>query len=244
VQPGGLDLLQALTVHLQDPAWLQDPAALNPLVSSPAVLLAALLVFAGIIPLIEESVKTVGVGLLAYRHPSLSQAYMWGLASGAGFALAEGLFNTTGGLGAWGFVVSLRVGATLLHCFTAGLTGMAWYYVVVERRWSAGLGLFAGGLALHGLWNALAGGMAVISLGVGDGEVEAAGQAFSGLGVAVFLALLVLLASGVVLGLAGATRYVAKRSQAPRPLEEENSPSASQSPTAEPGGGADLEPAS
>jgi hypothetical protein len=212
VQPGGLEVIQGLMDHLQDPAWLQDPAALAPEVLSPAVLGLAFLLFAGIVPAIEEAVKTLGVGLLIGRRPDLSRAFLWGLACGAGFALAEGLFNAAGGLEAWAFVASLRTGATALHCFTGGLMGIAWYYVVIERRVLRGLGLYVGSVALHGAWNTLAAGAALVSLGTPPGQVASIGQDLAGVGTAVILALLLLLACGTGFGLWSLTRHVRRLS--------------------------------
>ena len=113
LQPGGLEQVHALVDRLQDPTWLEKPAQPADLVRSPLILSVAFLVFAILVPLIEEAVKTIGVPLRAYRRPGLAQAFLWGLAGGAGFALAEGLFNSLGGFDAWAATVTLRVGATL-----------------------------------------------------------------------------------------------------------------------------------
>lgn len=215
LQPGGQDLLQALATHLQDPTWLQDPADLTFLVRSPILLVVAFLVFAGLIPLIEESIKTVGVGLLAYRRPSLSQAFLWGLACGAGFALTEALLNTISGLDAWAPVILLRVGATLLHCSTGALMGLAWYAILAERRWGRAMGLYAASVGIHGLWNALAAAMTFISLAMMDNEPTDGILAISGLGILATLTMLVILATAMGLSLLGLTLYVRKRSPSP-----------------------------
>ena len=220
LQPGGLEEVQALANRLQDPAWLQDPTNLAPLARSPIVLGAAFLVFGIVIPLVEEAVKTVGVGLMAYRRPALSQAFLWGLAGGAGFAMAEGLFNSLGSLDAWAMVVLLRVGATLLHCFTGALMGLAWYCVLAERRWGRGLGLWAVSVGTHSLWNTLAAGLATLSLATLSGEGTQSSQVPSP-GVAWGPAPLILAAAVVLLGalvlamglgLAGLTWYVRRTS--------------------------------
>jgi len=210
-QPGGLEVIRSLTERLQDPVWLQNPAHLGPLVSSPPVLLAAALVFAGLIPLVEEAVKALGVPLLAYRRPTMAQAFLWGLAGGAGFAAVEGLFNTLGGLEVWAPVVSMRVGASLLHCFTGGLMGLAWYYLLMERRWLRALGLYAASAGVHGLWNGLAGLVSVLSLSSPDNEVIGI-QGLTGAGALAVVALLLGLALAVGLGLAAATRWVRRHS--------------------------------
>jgi hypothetical protein len=224
LQPGGPDLLQTLTDHLQDISWLQDPGSLSALATSPIVVVAALVVVAGIIPIIEEAVKTVGVGLLAYRRPRLSQAFLWGLACGAGFAMAEGLLNTAGGLDAWAFVVTLRVGAALLHTFTGGLMGVAWYYALVERRWPRWLGLYTASVGLHGLWNALAAGVAFISLASGDVEMPYPSSGLAGIGITATLVLLVFLVVSVGLGMVALTRYVRSHSPVLPTLEGKAGP--------------------
>jgi RsiW-degrading membrane proteinase PrsW (M82 family) len=166
---------------------------------------------AGIVPVIEEGVKAIGVGLMAYRRPSLAQAYLWGVAGGAGFALAEGLFNSAGGLDVWAVVALLRVGATLLHSVTGGLMGIAWYSVLAGRRWLRGLGLYAASVVVHALWNTLAAGMTLVSLATMSGEMTDANQGLVGMGIFGLLALLLLLALVVTLGLVGLTRYVKSR---------------------------------
>ena len=211
LQSGGLEQIQALAARLQDPTWLENPAELASMAVSPLVLASAFLVFAIVVPLIEEAVKTVGVGLMAYRRPRLSQAFLWGLAGGAGFALAEGLLNSIGGLDAWALTVSARVGATLVHCFTGALMGLAWYAVLTDRRWGRALGLYAVSVGIHGLWNALTAGMAFISLGVLGSQATGTGQTLAEVSIAVIVAMLVSLTLAVALGLIGLTRHVRRR---------------------------------
>jgi RsiW-degrading membrane proteinase PrsW (M82 family) len=195
---------------LQDPSMVQDPGMLAPLLRSPLVIATILLVAAVAIPIIEETVKTVGVGLFSYKHPSRAESFFWGIACGAGFALAEGLFNSITGLDSWGSVVVLRLGATLLHCLTGGLMGLAWYAFVAQRRWTRGLGLFASSVGIHGFWNAASITLALVSLtGVGD-EAAMGELVWSELAaIALFLALaLAVVATGV--GMVALTRHVRK----------------------------------
>jgi hypothetical protein len=216
-QPGGLELLQALAQRLQDPAWLQTPSGLLILTHSPVVLAAAFLIVSAVVPLVEEGVKTVGVVLLVHRRPGLSEAFLWGVASGAGFALVEGLFSGAGALESWAPVTLLRVGATLMHCFTGGLMGLAWYYLFVQGRWGRLLGLYATSVSLHGLWNALAVGMAFLSLATLDQSAAGASQTLAGTGTFAILALLVILFLAAGLGLLGLTLYIRKRFPARSP---------------------------
>lgn len=213
MQPGGPEMIQALSERLQDPAWLPDPSALAPLARMPVVWAVALLILSGIVPLLEEGVKTFGVVLLAYQRRGLSQYFLWGLASGAGFALTENLFNSASGLDAWAFMAILRVGASLLHCFTGGLMGLAWYQLVVRRRWGAGLAIYAAAVGLHALWNALATAMALLPMSSLGGGAARAGDALTELGSLAILGFLVVLALAVGLGLLVVTRRVRQRSQ-------------------------------
>jgi RsiW-degrading membrane proteinase PrsW (M82 family) len=211
LQAGGLETIEAVVEGLQDPAWLQDPANLVPIVSLPPVVGGIFLLVAGIVPLVEEGVKTLGVVLLSYQRPGLRRAFLWGVASGAGFAMTENLLNTTSDLDSWAPLVLLRVGASLLHCFTGGVAGMAWHQLLVERRWARGLGLFAASITLHALWNALAAAMALTSLWTLGGAASEADRAVLGLGSALTLALLIGLALAAGLGLLGSALYLRRR---------------------------------
>jgi hypothetical protein len=219
MQPDGIELLQSWLERLQDPGWLQDPSALSLLVRSPLVAATVLLIVAGLVPLMEEATKTVGVGLRAYRRPALSQAFLWGVACGAGFAIAEGLFNAAGGLQSWGLVVTLRVGATVLHCLTGGLMGIAWYWILAERRWGRAAALYGASVGIHGLWNALSIGVLMLSLGSVDSISGSEGGTLAGTGSLVALALLSSLAVAMCLALWGVTRAVRRRSPLAAPPE-------------------------
>ena len=214
LQPGGLEGIQRLTEQLQDPAGQQGSVELGDLIKSPIVVALIFLIFAGIVPLIEEAVKTIGLGLMAYRRPRLAEALLWGVAGGAGFGLAEGLFNSAGGLDAWAPIVLLRVGASLLHCFTGALMGLAWYAVLARRRWIWALGLYAASVGVHGLWNGLTATMALLSLGATGSQAAGPEPVLANVGAVTVGGLLVLLALLVGLGLVGLVRYVRQRDTA------------------------------
>jgi hypothetical protein len=220
-QPGGQDLVLRLSSYLQDPSLIQDPGALAPALLTPTILLVAFAVVAGLIPLIEEAVKTIGVALMGYRRPSLPQAVLWGLAAGAGFAAAEGLLNASSSIDtSWLPVVLLRVGTTLLHCLTGALMGIAWYEVFTKQSWFKGLLLYVASVALHGLWNGLALSIALISLGALGTSSAGARQAIAGLGVVAILLLLGLLGLGLAGGLVGVTAYARRQNQSLEPASE------------------------
>ncbi len=219
IQPDGPALFEELAKYLEDPNWLQDPLALAPSLMSPHILVTALAFVAGVVPLIEEGVKTIGVGFMAYRRPTLPQAFFWGLAGGAGFAFVEGLINTSGNLQTWTSVAVLRVGATLLHCFTGALMGIAWYNILAKRRWGYGVGLYSASVAVHGLWNALSAGIVFVSLEALGGDSANDTLMLASFGVLAILAFLLVLALAIALALIGLTRHVRKRSLRPNRTE-------------------------
>ena len=214
-QPGAEDLLLRLTPYLEDLSWLQEPGRLAAILLTPAFTAVAITVTAGLVPLVEEAVKTIGVALVAYRRPTLPQSFLWGIAAGAGFAAVEGLLNTTGALEAWIPAVLLRIGATLLHCLTGGLMGLAWYQIATSRNWPRGLGLYALSVAIHGLWNGIAMYMVLTSMKALDSGALGYAQGLAGLGTIAMLLLQVFLALCVAGGLAGLTLYVRRRSHVP-----------------------------
>ncbi len=214
LRPGGPEMLQALSDRLADGAWLQNPESLLPLLTSPVVIVAALFIIALFVPLVEELAKAVGVALVSYRRPDAREALLWGLAGGAGFAMFEGLFNTTGSLTtAWAPVIVLRVGATLLHCTAGGLMGLAWRQLFVLRRWPPALGLYVAAVAMHGVWNSVAVGVTFLSLGTATSEASAASEQLAVLGVSGLVAFLVALAAGMAVLLVVLTRSVARSAQ-------------------------------
>jgi hypothetical protein len=209
IRPGGTDLVLRLAMSLEEPTWAQDPAVFYSAFTSPAVVFGGLVVLAVAIPMIEEGIKTVGIGLLAYRRPGLAQALLWGLASACGFALVEATLNTASGLQAWAPLILLRSGATLMHCFTGALMGIAWHGILSKRHWARGLALYALSVSVHALWNGSAAWMGLASLKTlgSDGPRSALAM----LGASVALSLLVLLALAAGLGLVALTRHVLGR---------------------------------
>ena len=216
LQPGGQELLIAVSSYLQDPALLQDPTGIVQGLLAPPIIAAVVLLVAVLIPLVEEAVKTIGVGFMANQRPSLPQAVLWGLAAGAGFSIAEGLLNSAGALGAWLATVVLRLGTTLLHCLTGALVGVAWYQLFTQQRWARGLGFYLASVAIHGLWNGLAAVMAVLSVTVTGPGTDSSSQLVVALGTLTTLLLLGVLALGMAGGLAGLTARA--RRQIPPPV--------------------------
>jgi len=195
--PGGAAWFQELSAHLQDPRWFQNLENAYGLLLSPPVLVALGLMVLVIVPLVEEMFKSLGVVMMSYRRPGKSRSFLWGLAGGAGFALAEGLFSGALSLEDWGGTALLRVGATAMHCLGGGLMGLGWYYLFATRRPWRLLGAYAASASLHSLWNTAALGMIVVSSSVGASAADEVGLALGGLvalALTAFLSLLALLA--------------------------------------------------
>lgn len=218
-QPGGQTLLLRVTAHLQDlswqdPSWIEDPGALVSNLLSPIAIAAAFAIMSGIVPIIEETLKTIGVAIAACRRPSRQQAMLWGAAAGAGFAITEGLLNAAVDLGTWLPIAVARVGATLLHCATGVLMGLAWYHVA-RHRWPRGLALYLISILIHGLWNGLALSMTLLSLSALGAGPAVADQMMASLGILGIMLLLGILALGIAIGLAGLVLHARRQALAP-----------------------------
>ena len=163
---GGSDEVMALTEKLQDPFWLADQDNLLNLLLSPPVALSLLGLFSIPVPLIEELLKTLVGGIAArWVRPSPARAFLWGVASGAGFALAENLLNgALGGVDGWALGALARFGATVMHCFTGGIVGWGWGEFWRARRLWRLLGSYFAAVTIHGVWNAAGVGVALMGV--------------------------------------------------------------------------------
>jgi hypothetical protein len=146
-------------------AGLLDSPGLERLFFSPA--LAVLLVqMAVVAPVTEELTKPVGALLLARRLRGPAEAFLVGMAGGAGFAIVENMLYEGTGTQLWAAVTALRGAGGVLHPLTAGLVALGWYGV---RRgqpgaWGRRLAYYGLAVGLHALWN---GGLAVLFSRVG-----------------------------------------------------------------------------
>ena len=130
---------------------------LLPYLSRPEVLGVILVAVSGFIPLIEEVSKTIGFWFLVRKEWTISDGYIGGLFSGAGFALSESLIASSQMAGdAWLVVVITRVGTALMHIFASGLVGMGLIYAWKNRNPVRMVLLYLAAVSLHGLWNLVA----------------------------------------------------------------------------------------
>lgn len=193
LMPGGLDRLVELSLNLQDPAWLENPENLARLLLSPAVLSGIVLVFVVLAPLIEEFLKGLGVLLLGYRLRGSAEAWLWGVACGAGFAIAESLFNGSIALEGWGAVMLMRCASSLMHCLASGVMGLGWFQALVRRRPWRLLVAYGVSTGIHALWNAAAVAVAVPSLTLASDPEALRTSGLAGLAIMGGFGLLVLL---------------------------------------------------
>jgi hypothetical protein len=146
-----INLAQRLRYAPNNPVLVQQ--ILQPFIANPVIVVGAFIFIAVLVPLIEESIKPIGVWMLAGRKLTPVDGFMAGLLSGAGYALFENLFLSSGGQ--WASVVLARAGTGAVHIFTTSLVGWG-----LASAWSQGrylrLGMaFAVAVSVHGLWNGL-----------------------------------------------------------------------------------------
>jgi len=208
--PGGATWFRELMGHLQDPRWFQNPENVYSLLFSPPILISFGLTVLVIVPLAEEMLKSLGVVIMSYRRPDRARAFLWGLASGAGFALVEGLFSGALSLEDWGGAAILRVGAAAMHCLGGGLMGLGWHYLFATRRPWHLLSAYAASASLHSLWNAVAFGLMVASSPIGASAIDEVGLVLRGLVILILMVLLSLLALFTIFMILWLTRWLQK----------------------------------
>lgn len=92
------------------------------------------LIIAVIGPLVEETVKPLGVALYSGRLRSAAEAFTLGMAAGIGFALVETVGYIGSGYSDWLSVALERTGASLLHGFGAGMVALGWYHLAHRKQ--------------------------------------------------------------------------------------------------------------
>lgn len=127
---------------------------LGPLLKNPLTLLTALALLSACVPFIEESLKSLGVWLVADRLSSPAQGFAMGALSGAGFALSESLFASVTADNSWAVTLSMRAISGTMHILAAGLVGWGIAYARLERRYLRLFGVMIIAMLLHGTWNA------------------------------------------------------------------------------------------
>ncbi len=118
----------------------------------PWMLLIIVMFLSVIVPLIEETIKTVGLWPLLRRGLTGREAFLSGALSGSGYALFEALLLTQP-VDGWLPLLIARGGASLMHAFTGAIGSWGISQGVYRQKWAhTALGFF-GAVAVHGLWN-------------------------------------------------------------------------------------------
>ncbi len=126
---------------------------LAPILRNPLILFSILVVFAGLVPLIEELAKPLGVLLAGKSLRSPVEGFALGALGGAGFALMEGLLSMSGFIHLAGFGLIMRAAASLMHILASGLAGWGYASAILQRKYGRMVLFLVLAVGLHGLWN-------------------------------------------------------------------------------------------
>jgi len=126
----------------------------GPLVKNPLTLFAGIAFLSFIVPIIEETSKSLGVWFVADRLQFPAQGFALGALSGAGFALAESLSASLTPDNSWALTLAMRAISGSMHILASGLFGWGIAQARLEKRYFrlAGMALLA--MLLHSAWNA------------------------------------------------------------------------------------------
>lgn len=123
--------------------------------NQPEFLTGALIFIAGVVPLIEEALKPVGILLLGGRDIDPKKGFVYGLISGAAFGITETVFAITS-IEMWSASIILRFGGSVIHAALSGLMGWALVMAWKERRFLRLGAAYLLAAVYHGLWNGAA----------------------------------------------------------------------------------------
>lgn len=145
---------------------------LQPYLLQPGVIAWALVLFAGLVPLVEEVYKSLALWPLAGRQISPQEGFAAGLLCGAGFALMENVLFFTAAITAldWLFIAIGRAGTGILHMLASGLVGWGLARAWRDGRWFSLVITSLIAFLLHGLWNAVTLVTSIVSLSVMDSQ--------------------------------------------------------------------------
>lgn len=130
-----------------------------PYILNPGVIFLGFSFISALVPIIEETLKPIGVWFMSGNRITPAMGFGFGVLSGAGFGLFENLGNTSGAGADWALLAGSRISTLLLHSFTAGLVGWGLASAWSQRRFLRLAICFMTAVLIHGLWN----GMAVLS---------------------------------------------------------------------------------
>lgn len=129
----------------------------KPLLQNPGVIASLFAAIALVVPLVEELLKPLALWLFVKRRWSPAEGFIAGMVSGAAFSIVESLFAMTAVAGeSWLALAGARVGTTLLHITTAGLSGWALTSTWQDGKIRRVVLTYLLVVFVHGLWNASA----------------------------------------------------------------------------------------
>jgi hypothetical protein len=158
---------QLLGILMDPDRWLESQIyeSLFQTLGQPGVLLIIIGYVVIIVPLIEEAAKTMAIWPFLRRGLTPASAFIGGAIGGAAYGLFEALFLTQPGP-AWTTTMIARIGATVMHSFTAGLSSWGLAQVVGGRKWKRFGRAYLGAVLMHALWNGIALGISFNSIAV------------------------------------------------------------------------------
>jgi PrsW family intramembrane metalloprotease len=126
----------------------------GPMLKNPLTLLVGLTFLSFLVPIIEETAKSMGVWLVSGRISSPAQGFALGVLGGAGFALAESLTASLTADRSWAATLSIRAISSSMHMLATGLLGWGIAYARLEKRYLRLIGMMLLAMSLHAAWNA------------------------------------------------------------------------------------------
>jgi hypothetical protein len=192
---------QLLAILMDPDHWLESQIyeSLFQTLGQPGVLLIIIGYVVILVPLIEEAAKTMAVWPFLRRGLTPASAFIGGAIGGAAYGLFEALFLTQPGP-AWTTTMIARIGATVMHSFTAGLSSWGLAQVVGSRKWKRFGRAYLGAVLMHALWNGIALGISFNSIAVEYQYVNLAPSMFAVINLS-GVVLLTLLSSLALIGL-------------------------------------------
>ena len=155
-QPGFLNQFSQLSQQFNSmPDMQQTQQMLEGAIKSPVILILVLLFVSGLVPIIEELAKPLGLFIFAGKRITPGQGFVLGMICGAAFGFIESmlLLSTSMQEGLYQLIL-VRVATGLLHTTTAGLTGWGFAFAVSQKKTKQMILSFLAAIGLHGLWNA------------------------------------------------------------------------------------------
>lgn len=163
----------------------------GPLLKNPLTLFAGLAFLSFLVPIIEETTKSLAIWLVADRIRFPAQGFALGALSGAGFALAESLSASLTADDAWAVTLSMRALSGSMHMLASGLAGWGIANAVLKKRYFKFAGMMLLAMLLHSVWNAGAvlsvWGGARVMLAMPDIDILGSILAVGGVGLLLFL---------------------------------------------------------